>query len=149
MRKPIAALVLAAGLGVASFTGCTSNASTEPTETAQSTADACQIASEYVQEFQDDMSTTMSEAAAGDFSKIVEVMNSLKTRLGEAADEVSNTEVKDALNEFGDSMDKFAKVFEGVANGDLTVMTAKSAEIQEATEAMQTAGQKLSDTCTL
>lgn len=150
MRKSLTALVLAASLGVASLTGCTPAASeSTPTASPQSAADACKVAQESMKEFQEDMTTTLSEVTSGDFSTVVETMTSLQDKIGETADAISNTEVKSALNDFGAAIGKFTTVFDGVTDGDLTALTTKTAEMQEAGAAMQAAGEKLSKVCTL
>ncbi|MFT4136978.1 hypothetical protein [Microbacterium sp.] len=149
MRKPLTALLLVSGLGAASLTGCAASAAeTTPSATAQSTADACEVAQTALPELQDEISATLAEASSGDYSTVVESITALERKLGETADKITDADVKSALDDFGVAVGEFAGVFDGVADGDLTVLTGKAAEMQQATEGMQSAGKKLASLCT-
>ena len=98
-------------------------------------------------QFQDELADAQANAAAGDFSQAVTTWSSLREKVASAAEGVSDSSVKDALNDMGTAMEKLPQIFEGVTNGDLTTLATKGAEFQAAAAAVQSAGQNLSEVC--
>jgi hypothetical protein len=128
-----------AGLSIAALTGCAGGA--------QSVADACSTAQTVVADVQTEMAEVSVDASGGDFSKVTDAFSSLKGKLDEAAGKVSNDEVKSALSGLSAKVSDFAKLFDGVSDGDLTALADKADEFQAAATGVQDAGTKLATLC--
>ncbi|ALJ20360.1 hypothetical protein [Microbacterium sp. No. 7] len=139
--KHTLSLALIAGLGIASLTGCSGGGG------AQTVAEACDTAESVMSEVQSEMSSLNSEVAAGDFSSLVEGLDLLEGKLGEAVGKVTNEEVKSALSKLETSVADFAAIFDGVEDGDLTALADKGDELQTVVTDIQEAGTELGTLC--
>lgn len=166
MRKPlIPALVLLASAGLVALTGCSGasddTADTEPTtsnsapateETAaeeeassgeQSVEEACQIANSAVTEVQADVSEAFSGMSGGDFSGAAEALTLIQGQLEEASSQVTNTEVKTAVD---DVLADFTVVAEqvnlaatqGAESVDQNALSTAATELQTGSQNLQT-----------
>lgn len=163
MRKstPLTFLVLA-GFAAAALTGCSGNAATpaastsaataapaetQPSAADQSVAEACKISADAMSSLSSEMSTSMQDAAKGDYAAVVEAMQKTSVALDGAIGQISNTEVKETLSDMSAQAKQFSDLFDGVKEGDLTALSGKADELQKLGNDMQATGNKISELC--
>lgn len=137
LRTKIAAAGFAAALAIG-LTACGGE---------QSVADACKVANESVAKAQSDITTAMSEAGSGDFSKVTAGIKKVADAIGEAEGKVTNKEVKASLGEMKGSFTKFNALFDGVKDGDLAALADKSTEMQNISKEMTDSANKFTTLC--
>lgn len=105
----------------------------------QSTADACAI----VQESIDEATGAFAGASPDDPAAVVEALRSASTRLGEVAPRVTNDEVAALLTPLGNMFTQAAESMEALAGGDVSRM----AEIAELSTSFQESAAAYQELC--
>lgn len=143
-RRRIPAAIL---LGVAVLLGgCTaagsgssSSRADAPGDEGQSTAEACTIVRETV----DEATTAFASASPDDPAAVVDALQSASARLAEVAPRVTNDEVAALLTPLGDMFTRAAEAMEALAGGDVTRMM----EISELSTSLQESAAAYQDLC--
>lgn len=113
----------------------------------QSVADACKVANASVKEAEADITSSMTEAGGGDYSKITESFGKLSSSLKDAEGKITNTEVKQALGDFRSSIDEFSGLFEGIKDGDVTALAEKTDELEAVNTKLSDSAKKITELC--
>lgn len=161
-RTTALALVAVAGLGLTACTGspaASPSGSTEASAPAggsgsgQTVAEACAVVQGSIEDTMAEFESAMSEfsdlsasdptAAFEAMGTAAEAMNAAGANLGEIGDQVSNTEVAEALPALEDAFVRLGEVFTAVGDGDMT----RIAELQTLPVELQESVQRFQELC--
>lgn len=138
LRSKLAAASLTAALALTGLTACGGE---------QSVADACKVANTTVSKANDDVSSAMSEATTGDYSKLTANIKTITDAIREAEGKVTNTEVKTALSDMAASFTEFNAIFDGVKDGDVAALSDKSDQLTAVSEKITKSSTRITELC--